>query len=442
MPKHIDNVIIPDRKRSIRNIPIPEARRRTEHLVGMSGVRKTPPPARPAVDDSYTPPAPPRPPRSARSFSRKRTWGFAFGALVVLVFAILSLFGGATLAYEPRSAQVTFNQQTFSAYKAGDSGLLYSVIKLSGEKGASVPASGEQEVSRKASGTIVVYNNVSAEAQKLVENTRFESAEGKVYRVANTISIPGKKGATPGSLEVTVYADVAGAEYNVGLTDFTLPGLRGTPRYETIYARSKTPMAGGFVGKEKAVSAEALTGVEKALREALGAELLAKAEAEVPEDFILFPALSSIDFEPLPQTAGLEAGSVTVNMKANLSGIMFKRTDLSAYLSLDKAQVNPGDPVLFESFDSLTLAFANGAPADLLSLDKIDFKVSGSALLVWRVDEVALKSALVDKSKSELPQVLQNFPTVKSASATIRPFWKSGFPSEAGKITVKKLKTE
>ncbi len=439
MPKHIDNVIIPDRKRSIRNIPVPEARRRTEHFVGMNGVRKTASPAQPSVDDSYTPPTRPR---SPRSFSRKRTWGFAFGALLVLLFAILSMFGGATLAYEPRSAQVTFNKESFSALKSGDSGLLYSVIKLSGEKGASVTASGEQDVSRKASGTIVVYNNVSAEAQRLVENTRFESAEGKVYRIANAISIPGKKSTGPGSLEVVVYADEPGASYNVGLTDFTVPGLRGTPRYETIYARSKTPMTGGLVGKERAVSAEALATAENSLRSTLSAELISKAEAEVPADFVLFPTLSSVDFESLPQTPGAEAGSVMINMKANFSGIMFKRTDLSAYLSLKKAPVNPGDPVLFESFDSLTLTFTDGTPADLLDLNKIDFKVSGSALLVWRVDEVALKSALVDKSKSELPQVLQNFPTVKSASATIRPFWKSGFPSEAGNITVKRLKAE
>ncbi len=438
MPKHIDNVIIPDRKRSIRNIPIPEDRRRPEPPSDLNGVKKVPP--RPSLGDSYPPPPPP--PRPRRSFSSRRTWVSALIGIVVLGFASLSFFGGATLSYEPRSSLVEFEGETFTANKTGETGLLYSVVKLSGDKGVSVPASGEKAVSRKASGTIIVYNDASAEPQRLVENTRFESTSGKVYRIAQAISIPGKKNSGPGSIEVTVYADVAGADYNIDLTDFTLPGLRGTPRYETIYARSKTPMAGGFVGQEKSVSEEALRTAETDLRSNLTAELLTRAQAEVPEDFVLIPSLSSVQLEPLPQSPSDEAGSVMVNMRGNLYGVMFKRSELAAFLSLQKAPVAVGDPVVFESLEPLTFSMVGEAPLDLLSRDQIDFSVTGSTRLVWKTDEVALQTALAGRDQSELSQILQNFPTVEKAEAHIRPFWKSSFPDESGEIVVKVLPLE
>jgi len=57
----------------------------------------------------------------------------------------------------------------------------------------------------------------------------------------------------PGSIEVTVYADEPLSKYNIGLTDFTVPGFKGAPQFETFYARSKTPMTGGFTGMEPVV---------------------------------------------------------------------------------------------------------------------------------------------------------------------------------------------
>ena len=437
MPKQIDDVVIPARRKSIRNIPIPTDRRRekaTPEVVKRgSGRAAVPPP------EEDIPPATPPPLRRSRHSGRGRLYAIVV-AVLVLGFGVVSLFKGATLSYVPRTALLSFEGDGYSAAKSG-TGLLYSVVKLSGEKGKSLPATGEADVSRKASGTIVVYNNASLEPQRLIENTRFESGDGKVYRIAKAISIPGKTASGPGSLEAVVFADAPGASYNIGLSDFTLPGLKGTPRFDTIYARSKTPMAGGFVGKEKSVSAEDLKKGKTELMESLAQELLLKAQAEVPVDFILFPTLSAVDFEDLPQSKGDTAGSVTVNVKGNLYGIMFKKSDLSTALSLGKAPRAPEDPVEIESFAGITVAFAGNPPTDLLNLNKIDFKVTGSGVLAWRTDEVALKSDLAGRSSKDLPQILNNYPTVKSASASIRPFWNTSFPSNASQITVKQVKS-
>ncbi len=445
MPRNIDDVILPERRRSIRNIPVP-ARRKTDKPTTDDVVRRvtTTRIAEVREVDTAIPPQAPASmreplPRKHRS-NAKRIWLSTLLGVVVLTFAAMSYFSGATLAYTPKSAVLNFNNDVYSAAKSGEGELLYSVVKLSGDKGKSVAASGEKQVSRKASGTIVVYNDTATE-QKLIENTRFESTAGKIYRIQSAITVPAKK-TTPGTLEVTVYADVAGADYNSAPTDFTIPGLKGSPRYTTMYARSKTAISGGFVGVEKSVSDADTLKARTELRAALTEELMAKAQAEVPADFILFPSLSSVTYEDLPQTAGADTSSATVNLRGNLYGIMFKKADLATKLALKKVTFPATDPVEFVSFDGLKFSFSGTSPADLLSLNKIGFKVEGSALLVWRTDEVALKTDLLGKKQSEAANILKNYPTISSADVTLRPFWKSSFPTEPEKVAIKKIKVQ
>jgi hypothetical protein len=438
MPKNIDDVIVPTRRKSIRNVPLPQSRIK----VSLDGVA----PKKvhvPKVDEEDAPPPPPKlsPRRPSPGRNKKRLLLSILAAAVILVFATLSMFQGATLAYTPKSAQMTFASDVFSAAKTGEGELMYSVVKLSGDKGKSVAATGEKNVERKASGVIIVYNDTTSE-QKLIENTRFESAAGKIYRIQQAITLPPKKGTQPGSLEVTVFADAAGESYNSAPTDFTVPGLKGSPRYTTIYARSKTTIFGGFAGKEKSVGEADLIKARSELRATLTDELLAKAQAEVPQDFILFPSLSSITFEDQPQTSGADANSVTVNLRGHLYGIMFKKTELAKELAKNKTQLLANDSVELESFEGLKFSFSGTPPTDLISLNKINFKVEGNAKLLWRTDEVALKSDLLGRQKKEVSSILKNYPTIASADTILRPFWKRAFPGEAAKITIKKLKAQ
>ncbi len=442
MPKNIEDIIVPERKRSIRDIPIPEGRRRNE---------ESPVPSLP--QEQYHAPTLSRNsfdlPQEERKYTtsswrgRKNLWLATGAALIVLIFAVLAIFNGATLAYVPKSQTLSFENDTYTAHKTGEGKLLYSVVKLSKDKGLDVSVSGEEEVSRKASGTIVVYNNASAESERLIANTRFETPDGLIYRVAEAIVIPGKKTVNgviqPGTLEVTVYADQPGDTYNITLADFTVPGLAGSSKFNTIYARSKTKMSGGFVGREMVVNSQDKLETKTKLETALRDELTAEAKAQVPDEFILFPTLSSVTFEDLPQTNSTNKDGVVLNIRGNLNGVMFKRSDLSNHLALGKITPVAGESVDILTLDSLSFSFVDTSPADLLLSDKLNFSVAGEVTAVWRTDEVALKADLVGKHKIGISSILNNYPTIISATATIRPFWKSSFPSDSADITIRKL---
>lgn len=443
MPKNIQDIVVTEKRKSIRDIPMPEGRRKTDTGAYNAG------PQEPAVESTEpkimrsraVPPRAPR--RSKRPWGRKK-WFFITAVVLVLLFLILSLFSGATLAYTPKSAPLVFENEIYTANKTEEGGLLFSVVKLSGDKGVSVPATGREQVNQKASGTIVVYNNNSA-SQRLVENTRFETQDGKVYRIQNPITVPAQKssagGTLPGSIEVTVYADEPGESHNIGLTDFTVPGLKSTPRYTTVYARSKTAMTGGFVGERASVSAEDLATAKAQLEIELKDELAAQAAAQVPADFILFPMLSTITFEELPQTDGGNSGAV-VNMRGNFYGAMFKRSDLASFLASRKTALAPGETVDIPALESLQFSFNGNPPSDLLNSNQINFVVNGGTTLLWKTDEETLKSDLVGRDKSDIPSILENYPSIASAEALIRPFWKGSFPDDASKVSVKRLEVQ
>lgn len=445
--KHIEDMIVPERKRSIRNIPIPESRRKTADQEFKVSVPVVPPPPPPNKNYSFEPHEGDYDFHKKRiglsKFSKKRLWLLTgLGGAVFLIFVILTVFDGATLSYTPKSTLVSFEEDKYSATKSG-TGLIFSVIKISKDKGLSVSASGESQVSRKASGTIIVYNNATTQGQRLRATTRFETPEGKIYRTQNDITVPGKKMVSgkeiPGSIEVTVYAEEPGVDYNIGLSDFTLPGLKGGSLFSGVYARSKTPMTGGFVGTEKSVSESDKTKTMAELEESLREELISEARAQVPDGFVLLPNLSSFSFEELPQTESSNRSSTMLNLRGNLEGTMFNAVDLATHIAKEKASLAPGDLVDILELESLELSFAENSPANPLSSNTLNFTVSGQATVVWRTDETALKTDLLGRPEKEFNSVLNNYPTISDAKATIRPVWKSSFPSDSENFMIKKL---
>src|SRR5205085_479395 len=121
----------------------------------------------------------------------KGMWALLGVGFIVLGFGVLSIFHGAVLSYVPKSEALSFASDNYSAYKTAGNGLMFSLVKLSGTKATTLAATGVEPVSKKASGTIVIYNNTPA-AQTFVATTRFESSAGLVYRIDKPITIPAK----------------------------------------------------------------------------------------------------------------------------------------------------------------------------------------------------------------------------------------------------------
>lgn len=378
-------------------------------------------------------------------------WVVAMVVLVGMLGVVLStFFSGATVKIVPLNKTVSLNMDFIARENAADlsaetstsagKGIVsYQKIPLPlEEKSEDIPTTIEKKITRKASGKIKIFNEYSTVSQRLIKNTRFESVSGKIYRIDNSIVVPGMSTlggkSIPGSIEVTVYGDAPGEEYNGAATDFTIPGFKGDPRYTKFYARSQTPLEGGFSGTIKVPSPEDQKNAIDRLKEALRGELIQKARAQIPEGFILYDNAIFIVFDDLEAINTQNPAHITV--KGSLYGVMFDKGALSKFITEKTIDPYDGSPVLVRNLADIELKPKNEV-LDPANLKDVLFSISGEAVVVWNVDTEKLKNELAGVSKSDgFKNIITKYASIWRAEAVVRPFWKMDFPQNSEKITI------
>lgn len=376
-------------------------------------------------------------------------------AAVVLVGAFFYgiFFYDAVLTITLKHADVALQNQEFVAGGSSDAGvvvdadpLTFQLMTLSDEDSSELVATGEKNVTVKSSGKIVVYNNFGPQSQILIKNTRFQTPDGKIYRIHDSIVVPGQKTVggkkVPGSLEVDAYADAAGPEYNIGLVDFTIPGFKGSPRYDKFYARSKTPMTGGASGLMKVVSDTDVQKAKDTLIGSLKEKLFTEALAQKPKGTILYKDAVFYTFTDSVDngaTATADSKSVKLVVKGSLTATLFNEENLSkriVKLSAASVDVSPNDRILVTNISELGFSLKNPSTTPPKEGDIYTFLLSGTAHAAWQVDTAALAGKLAGVKKADYKNVFAEFPGIEKANAHIRPFWKTKFPSDSTKIRV------
>lgn len=461
MPKNILQDIVPPEKRSIRNIPVPQRKKIGQiekQPVSIDAIKPAsadyePRHAEPVFEehshheDNPMPlPKIPKPEiysygtynNSGRSYfgSKKLLFVASIAALLLIGVGLASLFSGASITITPARAAIQLENKEYTATKGSQEGemLGFEIVTLEKTAQTEVNATGEEKVERKASGTIVIYNDFDQNAQRLIKNTRFETPEGLIYRINESIVVPGKTTSGPGQVEVVVYADEPGEKYNVGKKDFTIPGFKGDPRYEKMYARGKTDMNGGFVGIEKKVSDNDKALARKKLQEELTSAAQKEISAQIPDSFVLFKDAFSITFKELPQT-GSGGNSVTLTESATIVGILFDKQKLAGFLANQEGVSIGNDPVTIENSDEILFALNNKSQFGE-STESITFALSGNIKLKSVIDSKEIATLVSGKSKKNLESLFGSTPSIEKAEATVRPFWKREFPNSPEEINV------
>src|SRR3989344_8503408 len=393
---------------------------------------------------------PPRLSQPGTSPGRKKTRVFVWGAValaaVILVFALSTFFERATLTIVPKQQTASFDSIIVARKGPDQTGkniIPFELMELSDSVVREVKATAHEQIDRRAPGTVVVYNNYNAESQRLVKNTPFECPTGKIYRIHESVVIPGQKVVegkkVPGSVEAIVYADEPGVEYNTTATDFTIPGFKGTPRFPDFYARSKTDISGGFSGEVKTVGAEEFARVSSDLEKEAQVKLLARAQAEKPKSFVLFPDAVFVAFEESEQPDAGSGESVTITKNATLYGVIFEEQTLSGFIAEKLSYAEENAVILIKNLSELDFKIIDKGNFNPGEDAQFSFTLKGKPSLVWDFDAAKVQTALRGVPKNELAAVLVGFPSVTRAEVTFRPFWKRTFPVDAQDIIIKSV---
>src|SRR3989344_1572544 len=430
MPKNVLHDIMTKEQRSIREVPLPQGRRG-----GVPDQIEDPVLYEREEIEEETPP------RGPSRFRRILLWGATFFLLFLLGFAFSVSFTGATLTVSPKTETVSIDHE-FTASRLRAAKLRFEALEISETAELLIPADTEKKLSEKATGTIVIYNNFSDKPQRLIKNTRFETREGRIYRFGKPLTIPGKTGKggsfVPGSIEAVVTADSPGAEYNIPLSDFTVPGFKGdTARYTGFYAKSKTPMTGGFEGVVKTPSDAALKTARASLQETLAKKVAAKREDLVPPGYILFDGAHILEGKSELPSEG-QGGLSLVRESVTGAAYVFKRDDIAGVLASTVLPSVSGVPVEVPELGKLAFTLRDTPSGDPREANTLRFSLAGKANIVWLYDETKLKEALAGRQKSDLAAALSAFPAIEKVDLVIRPFWSKSVPKNPRKISVEK----
>lgn len=299
----------------------------------------------------------------------------------------------------------------------------------------SFPASGTENVETRATGKLTVYNAYSASSQPLIKTTRFESPDGKIFRLDNAVTIPGAKVVkgkiTPSKIEVSVTADKTGADYNLPpATHWTIPGFTGKPQFKGFYADSAVAMTGGATGLRPTLSDADRTNAENqvsdALRSSLGMRILAMADK-----FKTFA--SSTDFTITKKEEQVDAKDKSkfgMYMEGEMKQLAFDenvlrdaivknaRTDDTATDKVDVVSVEYGDPKF--NFDNGTIIV----------------NVTSSVTFSPNINTEEVKNNILGNTKAAAEMTILGLPKLDSATIAFWPFWVNSVPSKVSRVEI------
>ncbi len=377
--------------------------------------------------------------------SSRRRKGRRIRALIFTVIILAAIFGLMNSVF----ARVVINiPSATTSLSLVDQALTDEVqsmgITKNSDKKVAIDAVKTVAVSNKATGTIVLYNNYSTEPYDLIKTTRVQTANGSVYRLTEAVTIPGKKGNTPGSVNAKVEAELPGSEYNArGGIDLKLPGLiAGSLKYTQIYAKTSANFTGGSKGSAPDLASAGLNPAIDAAKEEVKADFLATAKAENP-DLIILPdsvtVVSSYDSTKIPaapSNAGADA-KTEITVKFTTKAVGLKKDSLKASLETTLGSQNGATMNIPEdALDQLTYKVLETSD-DSVKAGLFKIQVSGTA-------ESTFTAELQEKFKTDLAAkplgtarmlVDEKFPG-QDATVKAWPFWMSEVPTDTGKIKI------
>jgi flagellar basal body-associated protein FliL len=372
---------------------------------------------------------------SDKKSSRYIILGFLISLTLIGFVAFLAsfVFDGATITIKPLKKDLAINETYIITPENRQNMLVAKDIPLSEQ--VALPKNSVKKVSARAGGEITIYNNFGAQSQKLIKGTRFSTSDGKIFRIQDSVTIPGKSGSSPGSVKARVVADSEGEEYNIGPTRFSIPGFKGSPKYEGFYGESSKNMSGGSSGKSVDVSDLDMEKGKETVREKIKTALEAKMQNSVPDgysfskdaNFITYGGMNLIDSDNT---------TATYEMLATATVVYLKRDDLIKSIVEKTQDVNTSNASV-EIVSSKDFVISIVDLNDIADpLKPVRLIITGNAPVVFRPNKEKVVDFVLGIPKADFTGITKKIQYIDEARSTIRPFWATSFPDNRDKIEV------
>lgn len=297
-------------------------------------------------------------------------------------------------------------------------------------------ANGEEATSSKAAGTLTVVNAFNSSPQTLVAGTRFATPDGLVFRTTERVVVPAARVAsgtvTPESIDTAAVADASGEQYNVPAgTKWTIPGFKGTPRYDGFYAMNSGPMTGGASGTSTMPTQEDMAGAKTSVETAIENALKAKMGILLSSDLMLLPGAttSTITKETEAAVEG-NPSSFSLYAEGTMQEFVFSAD------ALKQAIVRRAGTTLPSGVGPVSFDVSYGAPSVNFAKGTMTLVASGTVVFAEDIDTGAVAKSIAGLNEDAVRRAVFSLPGLENATISLSPFWVHAVPADTGKIHI------
>jgi len=376
------------------------------------------------------------------SFPKKIFGIFIISAIIIAGVIFYLVLPKADVSITAKREQIPFDfkvlaDKNLSQIDAASNKIPAQLVKLEERDSQEFLATGRRQLNEKAKGTITVYNAYSSSPQALVETTRFLSQDGKIFRLTKTIRIPGAKieeGKILASfLDVDVEADQPGAAYNIGPSNFSIPGFQDSPKYAGFYGKSKGSMSGGSTENVKVVTQDDFDNAKSKISESLNQKIQTDLAAQISSDLKVLEGATETKITEIKPSVdvGGKAEKFMLSITSLATVLVFKEADVYSLLQGSLSDNLDGNK---EMVNQISFNYKDMK----IDIDKgqMSFGVAGSQEIIWKVNQEEIKKLIAGKQQSEVRQILSGRQEIKEAQFSLWPFWAKSIPKQIDKINI------
>jgi len=383
-------------------------------------------------------------------FDKFRT-GFFLGILALIVLVVGWIFAyivmpkaKITIKTDTSSVPTTF---TFTAKTEATTvdvagkivpAVSKEVKKTDTEK---TTATGKKDTGTKASGTVTIRNCDYSDGFTVPAGSTFTTS-GKSYISSESVTVPkfsgnssncSLSGSNSGKATVNVTAQSAGDSYNIGASQYNVPGIPssakvdavgsamtgGTSKVVTVVSQDDVDAAAAKMkGKQDQAADTELTALM------VNGNLYGLTETKVTSD----PKITST-----PAVGQEATGEVTVTAETTYTMLGVKKEDLTALIDKEvEAKIDTAKQSVLDH--GLNTAVARQESRKNANEAVLNFQTSVSA--GPKLDETALKEQVRGKKKGDVQKEIGSIPGVKEVEVKYSPFWIYKTPKASKKITI------
>lgn len=392
------------------------------------------------VEHHYTPR------KDGHSRKKKLLFFAVISICIVLIYIVGIRFTRARVVIEERVIPFTLEKAVIELPHETESDskrLSFQTMKVTTEITREIFGSELKEVTGKAHGSVIFFNEYSTAAQTIKMGTRIVGANNKTYQTQASVTIPGykidtktKKKTAGSSVSVPIIAVETGASSNTSGTTFSVSSFGGSKRKQ-LYARSADSLVGGEAGMMHTVSDAERPQIVETLKTQLAERLKRETRAQIPSHLITYPDLQfiSIDTDTLKLTG--EGIKFTAKMTGSMTSYLIPRTLLEQAIAKEALSDTTYAGVTIPELQSLTVVPQSAIPANPdKAPEVISISLSGEGKIIAQVSPEKVKSLLVGAKRGSFTNILSTIPEAESARYAMYPFWAPLFPKSEKYIYV------